>query len=237
MRVALNEEKTRAEGAETSLSNTITATAEQLTVKIRNETTRAEKAENSLSTDISALAGKIVLKVRSNGEMATVRLDATPESGSLFEVKAKNINMTADDIITFMAGGTINLTSRKIKIKSDNWDITPEGNVTGNNAKFNNVECKNIKAFSISSSAKSDFNSEVSDSEAMKLARQAISNAADAAKKAQSAADAAAKAAAQAQSAANVANTTVNNLVNTVIPDLNRAIQSVSNRVSALESK
>lgn len=244
-------EKQRAEGEETKLSNSIKVTAEGLQANIDKEVIRAGKAEEQLSTDlrltatglqlnidaetrrageaetklgtdIKALAGKIVLKVNANGEMALVELSADPENGTAFKVKAKNISLTAAEVINLMSNGDINLTGKNIKISSTNFKVDKDGNVT-----CRNIKCENIKAFSISTEAKGDFNSEVSDSEAMRLAREAIAAA-------QAAADAAAQAAAQAQSAANVANTTVNNLVNTVIPDINSAIQNVSNRVTAL---
>lgn len=244
-------EKQRAEGEETKLSNSIKVTAEGLQANIDKEVIRAGKAEEQLSTDlrltatglqlnidaetrrageaetklgtdIKALAGKIVLKVNANGKMALVELSADPENGTAFKVKAKNISLTAAEVINLMSNGDINLTGKNIKISSTNFKVDKDGNVT-----CRNIKCENIKAFSISTEAKGDFNSEVSDSEAMRLAREAIAAA-------QAAADAAAQAAAQAQSAANVANTTVNNLVNTVIPDINSAIQNVSNRVTAL---
>lgn len=244
-------EKQRAEGEETKLSNSIKVTAEGLQANIDKEVIRAGKAEEQLSTDlrltatglqlnidaetrrageaetklgtdIKALAGKIVLKVNANGKMALVELSADPENGTAFKVKAKNISLTAAEVINLMSNGDINLTGKNIKISSTNFKVDKDGNVT-----CRNIKCENIKAFSISTEAKGDFNSEVSDSEAMRLAREAIAAA-------QAAADAAAQAAAQAQSAANVANTTVNNLVNTVIPDINSAIQNVSNRITAL---
>ncbi len=218
----IDAETKRAGDAEEQLSTDLSLTATGLQLNIDAETKRAGEAEKSLGTDIEALAGKIVLKVKANGEMALVELSADPEEGTAFKVKAKNISLTAAEVINLLSNGDINLTGKNIKISSTNFKVDKDGNVT-----CRNIKCENIKAFSISTEAKSDFNNEVSDSEAMRLAREAIAAA-------QAAADAAAQAAAQAQSAANVANTTVNNLVNTVIPDINNAIQNVSNRVTAL---
>lgn len=221
----IDKEVIRAGKAEEQLSTDLRLTATGLQLNIDAETRRAGEAETKLGTDIKALAGKIVLKVNANGEMALVELSADPENGTAFKVKAKNISLTAAEVINLMSNGDINLTGKNIKITSTNFKVDKDGNVT-----CKNIKCENIKAFSISTEAKSDFNNEVSDSEAMRLAREAIAAA-------QAAADAAAQAAAQAQSAANVANTTVNNLVSTVIPDINSAIQNVSNRVTALENK
>ena len=166
-------------------------------------------------------ANQIVMKVDSKtGEIVLVELSVSPQKGSAFKVKAKNISMTAEETISFMAGGDLNLTGKNIRITSDNFSVNKKGDVV----------CRNITAWGISGNAVNQFNKSVDDSEALRLARQAIAAA-------QSAANAAAEAASQAQSAANVANTTVNNLVNTVIPDINNAIKSVSDRVAALESK
>lgn len=221
----IDKEVERAGEAEEQLSTDLSLTASGLQLNIDAETKRAGEAEKSLGTDIEALAGKIVLKVKANGEMAIVELSADAEDGTVFKVKADNISLTAAEVINLMSNGDINLTGKNIKITSTNFKVDKDGNVT-----CKNIKCENIKAFSISTEAKSDFNNEVSDSEAMRLAREAIA-------RAQEAADAAAQAAAQAQSAAKVANTTVNNLVSTVIPDINNAIQNVSNRVTVLENK
>lgn len=166
-------------------------------------------------------ANQIVMKVDSTtGEIVLVELSVSPKKGSAFKVKAKNINMTAEETISFMSGGDLNLTGKNIKISSNNFSVNKNGDVV----------CRNITAWGISGNAVNQFNKSIDDSEALRLARQAIAAA-------QSAANAAAEAASQAQSAANVANTTVNNLVNTVIPDINNAIKSVSDRVAVLESK
>ena len=223
----IDKEVKRAEGAEESLSTKIDVTAEGLQLNIDKEVERAEGVEEELNTSIVALAGQIVLKVKANGEIALVKLEADPSTGTVFQVKAKNISMTAEETITFMSGGDLDLNGKKITISSDNFGVDKNGN----------VKCKNINAFSITGNAVKQFSQTVDDSEAMTLAKKAISDAASAAAKAQSAADAAAEAAKKAQSAADVANTTVNNLVNTVIPDINSAIQKVAERVSALEAK
>ena len=191
---------------------------------IRNvEENRQEMLDitEGLHSLIKQNASQIVMKVDSTtGEIVLVELSVSPKEGSTFKVKAKNINMTAEETISFMAGGDLNLTGKNIKISSNNFSVNKNGDVV----------CRNITAWGISGNAVNQFNKSVDDSEALRLARQAIAAA-------QSAANAAAEAASQAQSAANVANTTVNNLVNTVIPDINNAIKSVSDRVAALESK
>ncbi len=208
-----NVEETRQElhDTEKKLSTAITQNAE----KIKLEAERAIKAEGKLKSSIEVLAGKIVLKVKANGELATVSLEADPSTGTTFKVKAKNISLTAAEAMNLMSGGTLNLTALDINIKSDKWTVDKYGN-----AVFNDIKCNNIKAFSISSDAKSDFNSEVNDSQAMKLAQQAIASAQTAIE--------------NAQKAINDTNTVVNNLNNTIIPQINSWINQLSGQLQAL---
>lgn len=208
-----NIEETRSElkDTEKKLSTAITQNAE----KIKLEAERAIEAEGKLKSSIEVLAGKIVLKVKANGELATVSLEADPSTGTTFKVKAKNISLTAAEAMNLMSGGTLNLTALDINIKSDKWTVDKYGN-----AVFNDIKCNNIKAFSISSDAKSDFNSEVNDSQAMKLAQQAIASAQTAIE--------------NAQKAINDTNTVVNNLNNTIIPQINSWINQLSGQLQAL---
>lgn len=85
----------------------------------------------------------------------------------------------------------------------------------------------NIKAFSISGNAVNQFSQSVDDSEAMKLAKQAISDAASAATKAKEAAD-------KAQSTADGLKTTVDNLNDTIIPQINGWIKQLSDQIKEL---
>lgn len=188
--------------------------------------TLQKKTLSDLGSSYTQIAGSIVLKVNSNGDIAQVALTADPETGTIFKVKADNITLTAEEIINLMSNGDLNLGAKNLKITSDNFNLTPKGNLTANNAKFNNVECKNIKAFSIDSDsleALKEFSTAVDDSESMRLAQQAISTA-------QSAASA-------AQSAASTANTTANNLRDTIIPDILATMEQLNARIVALENK
>lgn len=197
------------------------------------EETRSELKDTreNLQSQITQLAGQIILKVDSNGDIVQVELSASADKGSEFKVRAKNISMTADETINFMAGGDLNLTSKNITINSDKFKVDAQGN----------VQCNNITAFSISGNAVNQFNNTVSDSQAMQTAMQAISTAQSAASAAnsaagtaQSAADAAGSAAAQAQATADMANTTVTNLNNTIIPKINSWITQISGQLQAL---
>lgn len=217
----IDKEVKRAGEAEEQLSTDLQLTAEGLQLDIDAEVKRAGEAEEQLSTDIEALAGKIVLKVKANGKMALVKLSADPEEGTEFQVKADNIYLTAAQAMKLLSGGTLDITALDINIKSTNWSADKNGN-----AKFNNIECNNIKAFSISTEAKNDFNSEVNDSEAMKLAQQAITNAANAA------ADAA-EAAKTANQAIGDINVHIKN-INDSIDKINAWILQLSNQIKEL---
>lgn len=92
-----------------------------------------------------------------------------------------------------------------------------------------NVNANYINAFGITGNAASQFSQAVDDSEAMRLARQAIANAQSAANTAQAAADKA------NQNAQNTA-THVANLNNTIIPDINGTIRALNGRVAAVEA-
>ena len=163
-------------------------------------------------------AGQIVMKVDSTtGEMVLVELSVSPKNGSAFKVKAKNINMTAEETISFMAGGDLDLKGKKITISSDNFGVDKNGN----------VKCKNINAFSITGPAVEQFSKTVDDSAAMAAAYTAIA----AAKKAGDDADAAAK---KAQSAADGLKTTVDNLNDTIIPQINTWIKQLSDQIKEL---
>lgn len=199
---------------ERSLSFTIATTAAGLKADITAEQERAEGEEVRLSTSITALAGQVVLKVQNNGDIALVRLEADPDEGTVFQVKAKNISLTADEAMRLMSGGTLDITALDIDIRSTNWTVDKAGN-----AAFNNIRCNNIRAFSIASEAKNDFNTEVSDSQAMRLAQEATS-------KAQGAADA-------ANRAISDINAHIKN-INGSIDKINRWILQLSDQVKAL---
>lgn len=209
----LLKESSRAQGEEQSLSNSIAATASEFSVNLSSETQRAQGEEQRLGASINALAGQIVLKVDSNGKMALVQLNADPNTGAEFLVSADNVSLSAEDVITLMSGGTLNLTGKNIEIMSDNFTVDSEGN----------VECHNITAFSISGNAVSQFNSAVEESEAMTLAYEAI-------RKAQNSLDIA------LETIKNL-NETIIPEINQTINDLQVDVAALESRVSALESK
>ncbi len=198
----------RAAGEEEKLNTSLTLTAEGLAAEIE----RAAGEEEEIRTSISALAGEIVLKVDANGNLAKVELRADPEDGTEFKIKADNISLTAEEVISLLSGGTINLSALDVNIKADNWSVDSKGNLV----------CNSITAFKIKGDAVEQFNSAVSDSEAYKLAQKAISDAAGAAVKAQTAAD--------------TANTAIRN-INTHIKNINDSIDKINGWIVQLSGQ
>lgn len=75
-------------------------------------------------------AGEIVLKANSDGKIVQVELKGNADNGSVFNVDADNINLTANDIINLIAGNSINLTAKNISINSTNFNVDKDGNTT-----------------------------------------------------------------------------------------------------------
>ena len=91
----------------------------------------------NLNSKIEQNAGEIVMKVDSKERMVKVKLgvDADDESATIFSVKSGNIELSAEDIINLMSGGTINLSAGKgIAIDSPNFKVDKDGNVQASNA-------------------------------------------------------------------------------------------------------
>ncbi len=83
-------------------------------------------------TSINGAIGELVLKVDKGGRIVQVQLGADAEKGSIFEVNADNINLTATDVLDLLSGGTLNLTGKNISIQSNNFVVDKDGNVTCN---------------------------------------------------------------------------------------------------------
>lgn len=104
-------------------------TSVQVTEKgLESEVKRATDAERNLSTRIEQTEQQIVLRVDSaTGKIVQVSLIGDTGSGTEFKVDADNINLSANDVINLLSGGTINLTGKNISITSDNFSVTKDG--------------------------------------------------------------------------------------------------------------
>ena len=104
--------------------------------------------EEETSSQYEQTNNKIVLKVTDKGNLVQVSLGSDPEKGTEFKVGANNIELSADEVIELLSGGTINLSAGNgitieapnfqlskeiIKILTKNFTLDEEGNVTAAN--------------------------------------------------------------------------------------------------------
>ena len=144
------ETKVGAQAQYNSLSSSISQTSQAISAEV----SRATAAEGNLSSQLQLLAGQIVLKADANGRMVQVALNATPSTGSEFKVDADNINLSANDVMNLLSGGTLNLSAMNINITSNNWGVDSQGHMW----------CNSINAFKITGEAVDQFNKAVLDS-------------------------------------------------------------------------
>lgn len=78
---------------------------------------------NSIETTVSQKVGnnEIISKINQSAEAVTIL--------------ANKLGLTANDVINIIAGNQINLTSKNISIKSNNFNVDKNGNLTCTNAK------------------------------------------------------------------------------------------------------
>lgn len=104
--------------------------------------------EEETSSQYEQTNNAIVLKVTDNGNLVQVSLGSDPEKGTEFKVGANNIELSADEVIELLSGGTINLSAGEgitieapnfqlskeiIKILTKNFTLDENGNVTAAN--------------------------------------------------------------------------------------------------------
>ena len=104
--------------------------------------------EEETSSQYEQTNNKIVLKVTDNGNLVQVSLGSDPEKGTEFKVGANNIELSAEDVINLLSGGTINLSAGEgitieapnfqlskdiLRILTKNFTLDEEGNVTAAN--------------------------------------------------------------------------------------------------------
>lgn len=154
------ETKSGAQAQYNSLSTNISQTSKEISAEVN----RATAAEGNLSSQLQLLAGQIVLKADANGRMVLVALNANPSTGSEFKVDADNINLSANDVMNLMAGGTLNLSAMNINISSNNFSVDSQGNVI----------CNNLSAVTFTGRAINDLNNAIWNSETMRRVNEII---------------------------------------------------------------
>ena len=110
----------------TSNYETATGTYDDVFVVDNNDQTYQR-----LESELNIERGRTVLRVRStDGQIVEQSLDATQTIGT-WKVKAGNIQMNADQAISFLSGGTITLSGQDgVKISSPNFNVYGDGSVT-----------------------------------------------------------------------------------------------------------
>lgn len=89
-----------------------------------------EDLESKTSTSFEQTNKSIVLKLTKDGEIAEVALEEDAEKGKVIKISADNIELSAEEAISLMSGGTLDLSGKKITIESDNFTVTEKGEVT-----------------------------------------------------------------------------------------------------------
>lgn len=148
----------------TAQYNTLNSSISQTTQEIATEVTRATKAEGTLSTKIQQNADQVVLKADANGRIVKVSLGANASTGSEFKVTADNIKLTANEVLDIISGGTLNLTSKNMSIKSDNFSVDSKGN----------VKCTQLEAVQFTGQAVEQLNKAIFDSKTMQRVNEII---------------------------------------------------------------
>lgn len=123
----IEETRSTIANVEEGLQSEISQTAESIRLEVAEET-------NELSSEIEQLSSQIVLSVNSQGKIVRVELSANPSTGTAFTVGADNIDLTAEEVINLLSGGTINLSGKNISIDSNNFSVDSQGNMKCNNA-------------------------------------------------------------------------------------------------------
>lgn len=114
-------------------ANEITSTVSK-TYATKNELTTAKseikQTTDGISSEVSKKVGndEIISKINQSAE--TVGIDAN------------KIELSANDVLNLLAGNTINLSGKKIKISSNNFTVDENGNIEANGGKFNGGNIK-----------------------------------------------------------------------------------------------
>ena len=164
--VEISQDKENSEEIISVLSRTINVTKEEQTINLKftlNQNSKDVLINFKLSLgsysayDISAMITNVILSggsVTEKFSKINVGLDNIEstvskkvgeneiiskinQSAEAVGIDANKIELTANDVLNLLAGNTINLSGKSIKISSNNFNVDENGNMSANNAKIN----------------------------------------------------------------------------------------------------
>lgn len=93
-----------------------------------------EEMNSAITQKADEINSTVSKKVGKNEIISTIN-----QSAESVKINANKIQLSANDILNLLAGNTINIQSRNIKIASDNFNVDSKGNITANSATLKNV--------------------------------------------------------------------------------------------------
>lgn len=99
------------------------ATSYELDSKIEQTSSSFTVELNKKVNDVDLTGANIMLRIN--------------EDESQAQIEADKVDIKANDVLNILSGNEINLTSKEIQIKSDNFNVTENGDMTCNNATIN----------------------------------------------------------------------------------------------------
>lgn len=100
---------------------------------IKNSLTNVYATKVEMNSSITQTANEINMEVRKKVDESEV-ISKINQSAEAVGINANKINLSAMDVLNLLAGNTINLSGRQIKIESDNLKIDENGNITIKNS-------------------------------------------------------------------------------------------------------
>ena len=93
-----------------------------------------EEMNSTITQKADEINSTVSKKVGKNEIISTIN-----QSAESAKINANKIQLSANDILNLLAGNTINIQSRNIKIASDNFNVDSNGNIIANSATLKNV--------------------------------------------------------------------------------------------------
>ena len=107
--------------------------------KLKNYSTTTQM-NSAITQSANAINTTVSKKVGKNEVISSIN-----QSSESIKINADKIELTANDILNLLAGNTINIKSRNIKIASTNFNVNENGDIIANSATLNNATFNNGK--------------------------------------------------------------------------------------------